>query len=36
MTSNTFDAEGIAQYWLTEAYEALQVAGHLAEKADYS
>jgi HEPN domain-containing protein len=30
------DFEEIKNYWLTEAEEALRVAGHLLEKGDYS
>jgi HEPN domain-containing protein len=30
------DVEQIVAYWLTEAEEALQVADHLVEQADYS
>jgi HEPN domain-containing protein len=36
MESEQFDVERIKTYWLTEAEEALQVADHLVEKADYS
>jgi len=31
-----FDVEQVVAFWLTEADEALQVADHLVEKADYS
>lgn len=31
-----FDIEEVVHYWLIEAVEALQVAHHLVEKADYS
>jgi HEPN domain-containing protein len=30
------DIEQIVAYWLTEAEEALRVADHLVERADYS
>lgn len=30
------DVDKIASFWLTEAEEALEVAGHLIAKADYS
>lgn len=36
MEADGFDAESVAAYWLTEAEEALEVAQHLIEKADYS
>lgn len=36
MGPEQFDVERVKTYWLTEAEEALQVAGHLVEKADYS
>lgn len=36
MESEQFDIERVKTYWLTEAEEALQVADHLVEKADYS
>ena len=36
MRSEKFDVDRIKTYWLTEAKEALQVADHLVEKADYS
>jgi HEPN domain-containing protein len=36
MNRETFDVEKLRDYWLTEAEEALQVAGHLIEKEDYS
>ena len=36
MEKETFDAEKVKTYWLTEAEEALQVAEHLVEKRDYS
>jgi HEPN domain-containing protein len=36
MGSERFDVERVKIYWLTEAEEALQVADHLVEKADYS
>jgi len=36
MKSEQFDVERVKTYWLTEAEEALQVADHLLEKADYS
>lgn len=36
MESEKFDVDRIKTYWLTEAKEALQVADHLIEKADYS
>ncbi|HQH39559.1 MAG TPA: HEPN domain-containing protein [Anaerolineae bacterium] len=36
MKEETFDAEQIISYWLTEAQESLQVAEHLVEKRDYS
>jgi HEPN domain-containing protein len=36
METEKFDIERVKTYWLTEAEEALQVAGHLVEKADYS
>jgi HEPN domain-containing protein len=36
MESNAIDVERVKGYWLTEAEEALQVADHLMEKADYS
>jgi HEPN domain-containing protein len=36
MVSDAFDSETVARYWLTESDEALIVAGHLIEKADYS
>jgi HEPN domain-containing protein len=32
----SFDVEEVIHYWLVEAEEALQVAEHLVEKADYS
>jgi HEPN domain-containing protein len=34
--SSQFDAQSVAEYWLTEAEESLRVAEHLVEKADYS
>ena len=34
--SSQFDAQSVADYWLTEAEESLRVAEHLVEKADYS
>jgi len=36
MNTEQFDAEKVKNYWLAEAREALQVAEHLVEKADYS
>lgn len=36
MRSEQFNIERVVQYWQTEANEALEVAGHLIEKADYS
>ena len=36
MAADGFDAESVAAYWLIEAEEALEVAQHLIEKADYS
>jgi HEPN domain-containing protein len=33
---SSFDTESVVQYWLIEAAEALEVAGHLVEKGDYS
>lgn len=36
MEQPEFDVEQVVAYWLTEADEALQVADHLVEKADYS
>jgi HEPN domain-containing protein len=35
-SSSQFDAQSVADYWLTEAEESLRVAEHLVEKADYS
>ena len=34
--SDGFDVEQVTQFWLIEAEEALTVADHLMEKADYS
>jgi len=36
MGPEEFDAEAMAAYWRTESEEALTVARHLVEKADYS
>jgi HEPN domain-containing protein len=36
MDTQEFDVDQIQTFWLTEAEEALQVADHLMEKADYS
>ena len=36
MSSDGFDARGVAKYWFVEAEEALRVADHLIEKGDYS
>lgn len=36
MNADQLDVERVARYWLIEADEALRVAGHLVEKADYS
>lgn len=36
MGPEEFDAEAVAAYWRTESEEALTVARHLVEKADYS
>ena len=36
MNSNKLDIENISSYWMNEAKEALEVAGHLYEKEDYS
>lgn len=36
MDINGLDIKGIRAYWITEAEEALTVAGHLFEKGDYS
>jgi HEPN domain-containing protein len=36
MEPKGFDVEQVSQFWLTEAEEALHVADHLMEKADYS
>jgi len=36
MNSNKLDIENISFYWRNEAKEALEVAGHLYEKEDYS
>ncbi len=35
-SASQFDAKRVADYWLTEAREALSVAEHLVEKTDYS
>jgi len=36
MEIQEFDVNRVKTYWLTEAEEALRVADHLVEKADYS
>ena len=36
METEAFDVEQTKTYWLTEAQEAIRVAGHLVEKGDYS
>lgn len=36
MDKEQFEAKAVARYWFAEATEALTVAGHLMEKADYS
>ncbi len=36
MESETIEVERVKAYWLAEAEEALEVADHLMEKADYS
>ena len=36
MTIKNLDIENISFYWRNEAKEALEVAGHLYEKEDYS
>jgi HEPN domain-containing protein len=36
MSPEGFDAQAVAQYWFSEAQEALTVADHLIEKGDYS
>ena len=36
MNEKVFNIEQVKTYWFTEAQEALEVADHLMEKADYS